>query len=163
MYTWEYNAISLKNEMSDFMKTQWIVKRNAEFLKFLLFGLLTWSSNIFLRVLQRWLCTCPPTVAALFGNFCERKPLSRALISAYAPMTRSKHENATCFKLKSKAVRHRYFTTSWNYLHVQRGTQHWDHVSVPRCAGRGQSILRAICFPDLDSDLTVLQQNCIRN
>lgn len=165
MYASEYNAINLKKETWDFVKTQRIVKCNAEFLKFLLFGLLAGSSNIFLRALQRWLCTHPPTVAALFGNFCERKPLSGALISAYVPRmffwskTSSKHKNAPCFKLKSKPIKHRYFTTSWSSPRLQRRSQHGDWVSVPRCGVSRCRILRAIHFPDSDGDLTVLQQN----
>lgn len=168
MYTAEYKAINLKNETSAFVKTQRIEKCNAEFLKFLLFGLLTWSSNIFLRALQRWHCTHPPTVAALFGTFCERKPLSGAYLHmCQGPFFEAKPvssiKNATCFKLKSKPIRHRYFTTSWNYFCVQRRMQHRDRVSVRRCGGSRCRILRAICFPDSEGDLAVLQQNYIRN
>lgn len=73
--------------------------------------------------------------------------------------TSSKHKNATCFKLKSKPIRHRYFTTNWNCLHLQRRMQHEDWVSVPRCGGSRHCVLRAICFSDSDGDLAVLNQN----
>lgn len=131
------------------------------FLKFLLFGPFTWSSNFFFffKSITKMTLSAPSHSCCLVWE-----PLWKETIvwstnicvcdkDGFLKQNRCKHKNATCLNW-NQSQEDTYFTTSWNSLSLQRRAQHRDRVSVPRCGA-----LSVIHPRDSDGDLTVLQQS----
>lgn len=167
LYATEYSATNLKKS-SDFMVMQMNVKCNAEFLKYLVCGPLTWSSNIcgfFECYKDDFVYTVPQLLPCLWA-FMKGDHCLGHKIAAYAPRTvwsktSFKHKNTMCFKLKSKPE--------------STDLSPWAETgSVFRECNTGiaflcssvmvvDTVLRAVHFPGSDGDLTWLKENYFRN